>query len=220
MEDINSKCYVTNNKEKLFSRKTIRGYFVFIDEENKSKEFQGNNVLSFTKFVLGSFVRGFFGLGGGLSGVMSGGLSCHLPHYHIYWNRIYNNKCFRDFPVLIFPSRTIQYLQILNQHLIRQCSTIPCTQRAIFTYIQNQVDTLWHLSQNGTVSLHTSKLLDSHVPHPPPPLRFHFAKIRGLGNASGTILRSTGHALKDTSEGAGSLFHSILGGLGGSLSLS
>ena len=49
--------------------KTILGNFVFIHEENKSKEIQGKNVLSFTKFVLGVFVRGFLGLGGFLSGV-------------------------------------------------------------------------------------------------------------------------------------------------------
>ena len=41
-----------NNEEKLFE-KTILGNFVFINEENKSKEIQGKNVLSFTKFVLG-----------------------------------------------------------------------------------------------------------------------------------------------------------------------
>ena len=48
--------------------KTILGNFVFIDEENKSKEIQGKNVSSFTKFVvvgfcpggwLGGFVLGF-----------------------------------------------------------------------------------------------------------------------------------------------------------------
>ena len=101
-----------------------------------------------------------------------------VPHYLIYWNRTYNNKCFREFPVLIFPSRTIQYLQILNRHLIPQGSTISCNQRPLFTYIQDQVGTLWHLSQNGTISPHTSKLLYSHVS----PLRFHFAKIRGLNS--------------------------------------
>ena len=101
-----------------------------------------------------------------------------VPHYHIYWNRTYNKKCFREFPVLIFSSRTIQYLQIVNRHLIPQGSTIPCNQRPLFTYIQDQVGTLWHLSQNGTISPHTSKLLYSHVS----PLRFHFAKIRGLNS--------------------------------------
>ena len=35
----------------------------FINDENKSKEIQGKNVLSFTKFVLGGFVRGIFDLG-------------------------------------------------------------------------------------------------------------------------------------------------------------
>ena len=38
--------------------------FVFINEENKSKEIQGKTVLSFTKFVLGSFCLGGFWLGG------------------------------------------------------------------------------------------------------------------------------------------------------------
>ena len=103
-----------------------------------------------------------------------------VPHYHIYWNRTYNKKCFREFPVLIFPSRAIQFLQIVNRHLIPQGSTIPCNQRPLFTYthIQDQVGTLWHLSQNGTISPNTSKLLYSHVS----PLRFHFAKIRGLNS--------------------------------------
>ena len=40
--------------------KTILVNFVFINEENKSKEIQGKNVLSFTKFVLGGFwLEGF-----------------------------------------------------------------------------------------------------------------------------------------------------------------
>ena len=52
--------------KKSFSIKTILGNFVFINEENKSKEIQCKNVLSFTKFVLGFFP-------GGLAwGVLSG----------------------------------------------------------------------------------------------------------------------------------------------------
>ena len=58
MEDFNTKCYVMNNEEKLFSTKTILGNFVFINEGNKSKEIQSKNVLSFTKFVLGVFGLG------------------------------------------------------------------------------------------------------------------------------------------------------------------
>ena len=56
--------------------KTILGSFVFINEENKSKEIQGKNVLSLTKFVLGGFVWGFwlgvFCPGGFYRGFMSG----------------------------------------------------------------------------------------------------------------------------------------------------
>ena len=63
MEDFNTKCYVMNNEEKVFSIKTILGNFVF-NEENKSKEIQGKNVLSFTKFVLEGFCPGGFWLGG------------------------------------------------------------------------------------------------------------------------------------------------------------
>ena len=33
-------------------------------KKNKSKEIQGKNVLSFTKFVLGGFCQGVFGLEG------------------------------------------------------------------------------------------------------------------------------------------------------------
>ena len=44
--------------------KTILENLVFINEENKSKEIQGKNVLSFTKFVLGVSVRGFLAWGG------------------------------------------------------------------------------------------------------------------------------------------------------------
>ena len=40
--------------------KTILGNFVFINEENKSKEIQGKNILSFAKFVLGVFWLGGF----------------------------------------------------------------------------------------------------------------------------------------------------------------
>ena len=46
--------------KKSFSIKPILGNFVFINEENKSKEIQGNSVLSFTKFVLGGFWLGGF----------------------------------------------------------------------------------------------------------------------------------------------------------------
>ena len=49
-----------NNEEKLFQIKTILGNFVFINEVNKSKEIQGKNVLSFTKFILGDFCLGVF----------------------------------------------------------------------------------------------------------------------------------------------------------------
>ena len=54
-------CY--EQRRKAFSIKTILGNFVFINEENKSKEIQGKNVLSFTKFVLGDFCPGGFWLG-------------------------------------------------------------------------------------------------------------------------------------------------------------
>ena len=61
--------------KKSFSNKTILGNFVYINEENKSKEIQGKNVLSFTKFVLGGFCPGGFWRGGFLSeGFLSGGL--------------------------------------------------------------------------------------------------------------------------------------------------
>ena len=42
------------------------GNYLYINEENKSKEIQGKNVLSFTKFVLGGFCPGVF-VGGFLS---------------------------------------------------------------------------------------------------------------------------------------------------------
>ena len=67
-----------NNEEKIFQLKTTLANFVFINEENKSKEIQGKNVLSFTKFVLRGFCPGVFGLGGFClggfcRGFMSGG---------------------------------------------------------------------------------------------------------------------------------------------------
>ena len=68
MKDFNTKCYVMNNEKKAFSIKTILGNFVFINEENKRKEIQGKNILSFTKFVLGGFCLGRFWLGRLLSG--------------------------------------------------------------------------------------------------------------------------------------------------------
>ena len=74
MEDFNTKCYVMNNEEKLFQLKTILGNFVFINEENKSKEIPGKNVLSFTKFVLGGFCPGGFWLGGFVLDFLLGGL--------------------------------------------------------------------------------------------------------------------------------------------------
>ena len=62
------KCYVMNNKEKLFN-KTILGGFVFINEENKRKQIQGKNVLSLAKYVLGGFWLGVFCPGGFCWGV-------------------------------------------------------------------------------------------------------------------------------------------------------
>ena len=83
MEDFNTKCYVMNNEDKLFQLKTILGNFVFINEENKSKEIQGKNVLSFTKFVLGGFCPG---------GLAWGFLSCHrgslVPLLNFYGHRL------------------------------------------------------------------------------------------------------------------------------------
>ena len=68
--------------------KTVLGNFVFINEENKSKEIQGKNVLSFTKFVLGGGLSGGFCPGSFCRGVyvrgvfVQGFLSCHLHgHY-------------------------------------------------------------------------------------------------------------------------------------------
>ena len=49
--------------------KAILGNFVFYNEENKSKEIQGKNVSSFTKFVLGGFCLGGFCPGGFCQGV-------------------------------------------------------------------------------------------------------------------------------------------------------
>ena len=59
--------------------------FVFINEENKSKEYQGKNVLSFTKFVLGGFVWGFFAWGFSSGGLCPGsfcpGVFFLIPSY-------------------------------------------------------------------------------------------------------------------------------------------
>ena len=54
--------------KKSFFNKNNPWKLCFFNEENKSKEIQGKNVLSFTKFVLGAFCPGVFGLGGFLSG--------------------------------------------------------------------------------------------------------------------------------------------------------
>ena len=54
--------------KKSFFDKNNPWKLVFINEENKSKEIQGKNVLSFTKFVLGGVCPGGFWLG-----VLSGG---------------------------------------------------------------------------------------------------------------------------------------------------
>ena len=53
--------------KKSFSIKTILGNFVFINEENKSKEIQGKNVLSLQIFFWGGLAWGFMS-----GGVMSG----------------------------------------------------------------------------------------------------------------------------------------------------
>ena len=58
--------------KKSFFNKTILGNFVFINEENKSKEIQGKNVLSFTEFVLGGFCPGGLAWGFFVRGVFVG----------------------------------------------------------------------------------------------------------------------------------------------------
>ena len=73
---------------------TILGNFVFINEENKSKEIQGKNVLSFTKFVLGGFLSeevlawGVYSGGGGLSEGICLGFFCP--------DAVYVQSCFEN----------------------------------------------------------------------------------------------------------------------------
>ena len=61
MEDFNTKCCVMNWKKSFFNKNNP--WKLCFYEENKSKEIQGKNVLSFTKFVLEGFCPGVFGLG-------------------------------------------------------------------------------------------------------------------------------------------------------------
>ena len=75
--------------KKSFSIKPILGNFVFINGENKSKEIQGNNVLSFTKFVLGVFVWGVFGLGVFVWGVYVQGVFVRVFFVLIPLNSVY-----------------------------------------------------------------------------------------------------------------------------------
>ena len=49
------------------------------NEENKSKEIQGKNVLSFTKFCSGGFCPGVFGLEGFCRGVYVRGIFVLIP---------------------------------------------------------------------------------------------------------------------------------------------
>ena len=79
---------------------------VFINEENKSKEIQGKNVLSFAKFVLGGFVWGVFGLGGFCPGVFvrgfcPGGFArgvVLIPHLTTF--ELTNQLLYMNFPSL------------------------------------------------------------------------------------------------------------------------
>ena len=59
--------------KKSFFNKNNPWKLCFINEENKSKEIQGKNVLSFTKFALGGFCPGVLSWGFCL-GVLSGGI--------------------------------------------------------------------------------------------------------------------------------------------------
>ena len=68
--------------KKSFFNKDNPWNFVFINEDNKSKEIQGKNVLSFTKFVLGVFVQGVF-VGGLCPGVFVLSLAFCPPPPHI-----------------------------------------------------------------------------------------------------------------------------------------
>ena len=60
--------------KKSFFNKNNPWKLCFYNEENKSKEIQGKNVLSFTKFVLEGFCPGDFGLGGFCPGGFVGGV--------------------------------------------------------------------------------------------------------------------------------------------------
>ena len=65
--------------KKGFSIKTILGNFVFINEENKSKEIHGKNLLLVTKFILGGFCSRGFWLGGFCQGVYVQGVFVLSP---------------------------------------------------------------------------------------------------------------------------------------------
>ena len=66
-------------KKSFFNENNPWKQFLYINEENKSKGIQGKNVISFTKFVLGGFVRGVFGLGGFCLGVYVRGVFVLIP---------------------------------------------------------------------------------------------------------------------------------------------
>ena len=52
---------------------------------------------------------------------------------------------------------------------------------------------------------------------PPPPFRFSHDFTTGVGNATGTIIQSTGHAFKDVASGTGTFFQKFLGGFSGTI---
>ena len=73
MEDFNTKCYVMNNEEKHFSLKQSLETLFLLMKKTRTRKFKVRMFYHLQNLFWGFFVRGGFGLGVFVWGVLSGG---------------------------------------------------------------------------------------------------------------------------------------------------
>ena len=96
----------------------------------------------------------------------------------MFWNRSISDKCFHEIPVQLLPTKTVKFLQFNQHKLVSQGTRISCESRPNSTFFEDQNSTLWHLSNNGTLSIFDSTPLFAPLHF----LDFRFPKLHGLNS--------------------------------------